>query len=166
MENQLLSSILELEKITKVWKHPDSEKLYWEEIDTGDEKPRQIASGLQQFIPIEQMENALVLVLTNLKPKKLAGFESQGMVLTAGNHDHTVIELLVPPEGSKPGDKVTIKGFNRDPPDVLNPKKGIFEAVAGDLRVDENGIAKFKDAEFITDKGIVVSTGIRNGKIS
>ena len=166
MENQLLSLILELEKITKVWKHPDSEKLYWEEIDTGDEKPRQIASGLQQFIPIEQMENALVLVLTNLKPKKLAGFESQGMVLTAGNHDHTVIELLVPPEGSKPGDKVTIKGFNRDPPDVLNPKKGIFEAVAGDLRVDENGIAKFKDAEFITDKGIVVSTGIRNGKIS
>lgn len=153
-------------RITKVWKHPDSEKLYCEEIDIGDEKPRQIASGLQQFIPIEQMENALVLVLANLKPKKLAGFESQGMVLTAGTPDHTVIELLVPPEGSQPGDKITIKGFERNPPPVLNPKKGIFEAVAGDLRVDENGIAKFKDAEFTTEKGIVVSTGIRDGKIS
>ena len=110
-------------KINKVWKHPDSEKLYWEEIDIGDEKPRQIASGLQQYIPIEKMENALVIVLANLKPKKLGGFESQGMVLTANNGDHTVIELLVPPEGSLPGDKVSFKGFDRNPPEVLNPKK-------------------------------------------
>ena len=153
-------------RITKVWKHPDSEKLWCEEIDIGEETPRQIASGLQQFIPLEKMENAMVVVLANLKAKKLAGFLSQGMVLTAGNAEHTVIELLVPPEGSQPGDKVTIKGFERNPPEVLNPKKMIFEAVAGDLRVDENGIAKYKDAEFVTEKGIVVSTGIRDGKIS
>lgn len=157
---------IKIGRITKVWKHPDSEKLYCEEIDVGEEKPRQIASGLQQFIPIENMENAMVVVLANLKAKKLAGFLSQGMVLTAGNAEHTVIELLVPPEGSQPGDKVTIKGFDRNPPEVLNPKKMIFEAVAGDLRVDENGIAKFKDAEFVTEKGVVVSTGIRDGKIS
>ena len=151
-------------KITKIWRHPESDNLYWEEIDIGDEKPRQIASGLQQFVPIEQMENALVLVLANLKPRKLGGFESQGMVLMAGNNDYTYFELPVIPEGCKPGDKVSIKGYDRNPKDVLNQKK--FEALAGDLRVDENGIAKYKDAEFVTDKGIIVSTGVRNGKIS
>ncbi len=40
--------------------------------------------------------NGLVLVLTNLKPRALAGFNSNGMVLCA-NLDHKKVELLRPP---------------------------------------------------------------------
>jgi aminoacyl tRNA synthase complex-interacting multifunctional protein 1 len=153
-------------RITKVWKHPESEKLYCEEVDIGEEKPRCIASGLQKFVPIEKMENAMVIVLANLKAKKLAGYESHGMVMCAETPDKSSVELLVPPEGSKPGDIITIKGFERNPPAQLNPKKKILEAVIGDFKIDENGVAKYKDFEWSTENGIIVSEGIRNGIIA
>jgi aminoacyl tRNA synthase complex-interacting multifunctional protein 1 len=152
-------------KITKVWKHPDSDKLYCEEIDIGEETPRQIASGLQAFVPIEKMQDAMVVVLTNLKARKLAGFASQGMVLCAETIDKSAVELLVAPEGSQIGDKVSIKGFEMHPLEVMNPKKKIFESVVDDLVIDANGVAKYKNAEFITDKGMIVSEGIKNGII-
>lgn len=152
-------------QITKVWKHPDSEKLYCEEIDIGEGKLRQIASGLQQYVPIETMENAMVVVLANLKAKKLAGFESHGMVMCAETPDKSAVELLVPPEGSKIGDLISVKGFERVPPETLNPKKKILESVIEDFIIDENGIAKYKDAEFVTDKGMIVATTIRKGII-
>lgn len=74
-------------KIVEVWKHPESENLYCEKIDIGTEV-RQIASGLQKFVPIENM-SGLVIVMANLKGRKLAGFESNGMVVCASNGDHT-----------------------------------------------------------------------------
>ena len=152
-------------QIVDVWKHPDSVKLYCEKIDLGESEPRQIASGLQEFVPLEKMQNAMVVVLANLKAKKLAGFPSHGMVLCAETQDKSSVELLVPPEGSKVGDQVSIKGYNMKPLDVLNPKKKIFESVVEDLNVDENGVAKYKNAEFVTEKGLVISEGIKNGII-
>lgn len=70
-------------KIVEVAKHPDADSLYVEKIDLGEEKPRTIVSGLVNFIPIEEMQNRLVVVLCNLKPAKMRGIESQGMVLCA-----------------------------------------------------------------------------------
>jgi methionine--tRNA ligase beta chain len=152
-------------KITKVWKHPDSEKLYCEEVDIGEEMPRSIASGLQQFIKIEDMQDQMVVVCANLKAKKLGGFASHGMVMCAETPDKSAVELLVPPTGSAIGDLVTIKGFERNPPATLNPKKKIFESVVEDFVIDVNGLAKFKDAEWVTDKGNVTSLTIKNGII-
>lgn len=72
-------------KITEVWKvkhhlrisltpkkHPESDKLYCEKINIGDEV-REIGSGLQKFVTEEEMTDGLVLVLANLKARKLAG---------------------------------------------------------------------------------------------
>lgn len=59
--------------ITECWKHPESEKLYCEKIDIGGEI-REIGSGLQQFVPISDM-SGLVVVLVNLKPRKLGGID-------------------------------------------------------------------------------------------
>lgn len=97
-------------QITKVWKHPESEKLYCEEIDIGNGEIRKIASGLQAYVPIERMENAMVVVLCNLKAKKLAGYESHGMVLCGETEDKSVVELINPPAGSVPGDLVSFEG--------------------------------------------------------
>jgi len=87
-------------KIVEVWKHPESTKLYCEKIDIGNGEIRSIASGLQEFVPIEQMKDAMVVVLANLRPKKLAGFASHGMVLCAETPTKSAVELLRPPEGS------------------------------------------------------------------
>ncbi len=67
----------------KVWHHPDADKLFCEEIDVGEESPRQIASGLRQHYSLEEMQDRKVLVVCNLKPAKIVGFESNGMVLAA-----------------------------------------------------------------------------------
>ena len=54
--------------ITKVWVHPDADKLYCEEIDCGEEGgPRQIASGLRMHYSVEEMLGKRVLVVANLK---------------------------------------------------------------------------------------------------
>lgn len=54
--------------ITKVWVHPDADKLYCEEIDVGEEGgPRQIASGLRPHYSEEEMLGKRVLVVANLK---------------------------------------------------------------------------------------------------
>jgi methionine--tRNA ligase beta chain len=97
-------------KITKVWKHPESEKLYCEEIDIGNGETRKIASGLQAFVPLEVMQDAMVVVLCNLKAKKLAGYESHGMVLCGETEDKSIVELISPPAGSEPGDEVFFEG--------------------------------------------------------
>lgn len=46
-------------------------------IDVGEANPRQVVSGLVKYIPIEQMQGRMVVVLANLKPNKLRGVESQ-----------------------------------------------------------------------------------------
>ena len=54
--------------ITKVWVHPEADKLYCEEIDVGEEGgPRQIASGLRLHYSEEEMLGKRVLVVSNLK---------------------------------------------------------------------------------------------------
>lgn len=50
-------------------------------------------------------------MLCNLKDRNLVGFKSQGMVICSSNEDHSVVKLLDPPSGAKPGDCVSFPGF-------------------------------------------------------
>jgi len=153
-------------RIVKIWPNPDSEKLYNEEIDIGNGEIRTIASGLKLAIPIEKLENALVVVLCNLKPKKLCNYISHGMVLCASNDEHTVIEIVVPPEGSQVGDLVSFPGFERTPVAELNVKKSPFDEVRPDLKTDENLIVNYKGAAMTTVKGNFKSWSLKNANVS
>jgi aminoacyl tRNA synthase complex-interacting multifunctional protein 1 len=64
--------------ILKAWEHSEAEKLFCEEIDVGEDKPRLIASGLRQFYSLAEMQGRRVLVLANLKARALVGFKSEG----------------------------------------------------------------------------------------
>lgn len=68
-------------RVVDVSKHPDADTLYVEKIDLGESEPRTVVSGLAKFVPIEEMQGRLVTVLCNLKPAKMRGVESKGMVL-------------------------------------------------------------------------------------
>lgn len=68
-------------RVVEVSKHPDADTLYVERIDVGEAEPRTVVSGLAKFVPIEEMLNRSVVVLCNLKPAKMRGVESKGMVL-------------------------------------------------------------------------------------
>jgi aminoacyl tRNA synthase complex-interacting multifunctional protein 1 len=135
--------------IVKVWPHPESDKLFCEEIDIGEEKPRQIASGLRAFYSEDEMQGARCVVMTNLKGRKMAGFKSEGMVVCASNADHTEVKLLQPPPGAKPGDRFSFPGYTGEP---ITPaqveKRKILEKCMPLFKTDAEGIACFDKAPF------------------
>ena len=64
-----------------------------EQVDLGDET-RQIVSGIAKFYSPEAMIGQKVVVVTNLKPVKLRGVESQGMILCAAQEDDADLSLV------------------------------------------------------------------------
>ena len=66
---------------------PKADKLLLLTVDIGEEKPRQILAGIAQYYEPEQLLRRKIAVVANLKPRKLRGFESQGMLLAASVGD-------------------------------------------------------------------------------
>eukprot|EP00904_Undaria_pinnatifida_P008338 jgi/Undpi1/4634/HiC_scaffold_18.g07988.m1 len=127
--------------IVKAWEHPDSDKLYCEEIDLGEGKTRMIASGLRANYTLEEMQGRRVTVLANLKARNLGGFKSEGMVLCASSADHSVVKIIEPPPGAAIGARVTVSGTEGEPatPAQLQKKK-IFEKCVPKLRTNSEGL--------------------------
>ena len=95
---------LKVAKIEKVEKHPDADKLYILQLDLGNEK-RQIVSGLVPYYKKEELKNKNIIVVTNLKPSKLRGIDSAGMLLAADDKGKVVV---LEASKSRPGDQVYI----------------------------------------------------------
>jgi len=94
---------LKVAKILSVEDHQDADKLYVLKIDLGKEK-RQLVAGLKEHYSKEDLKNKKIVVVSNLKPAKLRGIESQGMLLAAEDKKGTVGILTL--KDSKPGSKV------------------------------------------------------------
>jgi len=153
-------------KIIEVSRHPDAEKLYVEKIDLGEPSPRTIVSGLVDFVPEEKMKDRMVVVLCNLKPAKMRGVESNGMVLCGSREDPREVDPIAPPPGSQPGDKVFVEGYETGAPDeVLNPKKKVWDKLSVDLKTSDKGLAQWQGNNLLTDKGQVACTSVLNAPI-
>ncbi|KAG1659459.1 hypothetical protein FOA52_007929 [Chlamydomonas sp. UWO 241] len=144
--------------IVKCGPHPNADSLYLEEIDLGEEKPRQVISGLVKFVPQEKMEGRRVLVVCNLKPAKMREIMSYGMVLCASNNTHDLVDPVLIPEGVPNGEAVTFEGFPGPPEEQVNPKKKLLEKLFPDMVTDAAGVPNFKGAVFMTSKGPITST--------
>ncbi|MDD1668668.1 MAG: methionine--tRNA ligase subunit beta, partial [Methanomicrobiales archaeon] len=79
-----------------------SKKLLRLMVDIGEEKPRLVVAGMAEFYRPEEMAGLSVIMVTNMKPAKIFGIESQGMVLAAGEE----ASLLVPLREVAPGTKI------------------------------------------------------------
>jgi aminoacyl tRNA synthase complex-interacting multifunctional protein 1 len=153
-------------KIVEINVNTESEKLYNERIDIGGGEIRTIASGLQKKVPIESLRDSLVVVLCNLKPRALCGWNSHGMLLCATD-DKDNTEPIRPPAGSQPGDAVTIGDFPRLPVPELNPKKSPWDVVKDQLLINEDKVATYDlKHEWKTDKGLITSENFTKAKIS
>ena len=62
---------------------PKADKLLLMKIDLNEEQPRQVLAGIAQYYEPEKLIGRKVVVVANLKPRKLRGYESQGMVVAA-----------------------------------------------------------------------------------
>ena len=91
-------------RITKCEEIPKSKKLYKLEVDLGYEK-RTVCSGIKAFFTPDELVGKTVILVTNLKPVKLCGVESNGMILAASVKKDGVSEkltLLEPEDKSIP----------------------------------------------------------------
>ncbi len=90
-------------KILKAEKVDGTDKLLKIEVDVGEEK-RQIVSGIaESYIP-KELEGKNIVIVYNLKPRKIFGLESQGMLLAVDEED---LSLLVPDKDIAPGAKIS-----------------------------------------------------------
>lgn len=64
-------------------KVPNADKLLRLEVDLGEDKPRQLLAGLAEYYEPEKLIGRKVVVVANLKPRKMRGLESQGMICAA-----------------------------------------------------------------------------------
>jgi methionine--tRNA ligase beta chain len=79
-------------RILSCERHPDADSLYVEQVECGDpDGPRTIVSGLVKYVPLEDMQGRLVVVLANLKARNMRGIKSHGMLLAASNEEHTLV---------------------------------------------------------------------------
>ena len=62
---------------------PNADKLLRFEVDLGEEQPRQILAGLAEWYEPEKLIGRKVVVVANLKPRKMRGLESRGMICAA-----------------------------------------------------------------------------------
>jgi methionyl-tRNA synthetase len=129
---------LKVAKITEVQRHPQADKLYLETIDVGDGEVRQIVSGLVPYYKEEELLGRNIILVANLKPAKLRGEKSEGMLLAAeapaedGADDAETsesgqlpsrIEVLFADHAS-PGDAVVLKGEGPKDADLAGEENG------------------------------------------
>lgn len=155
---------LRVGRIITAEKHPDADALYVEKVDCGEPAPRTVVSGLVKHIPLDQMQNRMVVLLCNLKPAKMRGVVSQAMVMCASSPEK--VEILDPPAGALPGDRVICQGFTGEPDKELNPKKKVWEQVQPDLQTDAKCVATYKGSAFeVLGKGICKAQTMSNSGI-
>lgn len=82
----------------------NADKLYKLSVDIGEEKPRQILSGIREYIQPEELLGKQFPFVTNLAPRKLRGLDSEGMIL-AGS-DEGGLALLQPTKKLTNGTKL------------------------------------------------------------
>lgn len=85
---------------------PKSKKLYQLQVDVGELGKRQIVSGIAQHYTPEELVGKQIVIIANLKPAKLMGVESQGMLLAASTEGDGSLALLTPDKPITSGARV------------------------------------------------------------
>ena len=94
---------LKTAKVISAERVPKSEKLLKLQVSLGTEQ-RQIVAGIGKKYEPEALVGKMIVIVANLKPAKLMGIESQGMVLAAGDSEVRGLATIL--EEVEPGTKV------------------------------------------------------------
>ena len=97
---------LRVAKVIEARTHPNADRLIVMRIDLGTEQ-RQLVAGLKGYYEPEELVGKLIVVVKNLKPRKMRGEESQGMLLAASSEDRSQVIVLSPAGDIAPGASVS-----------------------------------------------------------
>ena len=92
-------------KILSVEDHPNADKLFVVVIEDGPDSTRTVCAGLKGHYTASQLEGLDIVFVANLRPRKLRGVLSEGMLLAADDEDGNV-RVLTPEDGMPPGSLV------------------------------------------------------------
>ncbi|MDD6486226.1 MAG: methionine--tRNA ligase [Spirochaetales bacterium] len=156
--------MLKVAKITEISRHPDAEKLYVEKVDDGTGVERIICSGLVPYLKEEELLGKHVVIADNLKPRKLRGIESRGMLLAADYKDsegNEKVEVLECP-WAKPGTPVVLKGAAADAAKPEAIDADTFFAVQIAVAAKKVGI---HGTDLVADGKEIVMQHVENGEV-
>jgi len=85
--DQFFETSLKVGTIIEALEVPKSKKLLKLQVEVGEEKPRQVVAGIKEHYSAESLVGSQVCVVANLKPAKLMGMLSEGMLLAAKDSD-------------------------------------------------------------------------------
>jgi len=103
--DQFFETSLKIGTIVEAEEVPKSKKLLKLQVDVGEENNRQILAGIKEFYSAESLVGTQACVVANLKPAKLMGMLSEGMLLAA--KDENGLSLLRPEASKVAGTKVS-----------------------------------------------------------
>jgi len=103
--DQFFETSLKIGTIVEAQEVPKSKKLLKLQVDIGEEKNRQILAGIKEFYSAESLVGTQACVVANLKPAKLMGMMSEGMLLAC--KDENGLHLLRPEASKIAGTKVS-----------------------------------------------------------
>jgi len=95
---------LRLAKVLEAERVEGSEKLLKLRLSLGDEE-RTVVAGIAKFYSPEELVGKKILMVANLKPRKIFGIESQGMILALS--DGSTMSLIVPDRDVEEGAKAS-----------------------------------------------------------
>lgn len=95
-----VAEILEVEEI------PGADKLWKLKIDVGELGERTICAGIKNYYSAEDLAGRKIIYFANLKPRKMKGIESQGMLLAASTENHEKVVLISPEAEIENGSRV------------------------------------------------------------
>uniref|UniRef100_A0A8D3B4P0 Aminoacyl tRNA synthetase complex interacting multifunctional protein 1b n=1 Tax=Scophthalmus maximus TaxID=52904 RepID=A0A8D3B4P0_SCOMX len=160
---------LRVGRVLSVRRHPLAETLSVQEVDVGENAPRMVVSRLGEKRDLEELRDGLAVLLCNVKACKLRGVVSQARILccsassSSADDDDDCIELLAPPTGSAPGDRVTFLNYPGDADRELQSKQRVWELLQPDLQVDCRGVANYKGCGFeVKGKGLCRAPSLAN----
>ena len=145
--------ILRVGKIIKIEKNPNAEKLYVETVDIGN-KNVTIVSGLVDYYSKEELLGKKIILVENLKPAKLRGVKSEGMLLAAEAGD--TVEVLEP--DAEVGDKILLQHDTNK--DIIT----IDDLLSHKWEVKDNKVY-FDDKELIIGGKPVKTKKVKNGVV-
>lgn len=103
--DQFFQTTLKIGTIVEAEEVPKSAKLLKLQVDLGEGKNRQILAGIKEYYSAQELVGTQACVVTNLKPAKLMGMLSEGMLMAA--RDENGLSLLRPEAPKKSGTKIS-----------------------------------------------------------
>ena len=142
---------LRVAKVIDVKDHPQADKLYLLHVDLGSLGKRVLVAGMKAFYSKDEIEGKSIVIVTNLRPAKIRGVESKGMLLAA--EDTKGVVSLLDPGDANPGSVVFIEGIPREPAGVLELDD--FKKV--NMTIGKNREAIYGGKNLKSEKGKIIS---------